>query len=663
MHQQRLTASSSPYLRQHAHNPVDWWPWCDEAFEEARRRDVPVFLSVGYAACHWCHVMAHESFEDTTTAALLNDNFVSIKVDREERPDIDNIYMQATLAMTGQGGWPMSVFLNHDRQPFHAGTYFPPEPRHGHPSFAQVLEAVVEAWRVRRVDVDSHAASLSEAISERSNLVLPRSVVTADVFELAAAAALGEFDELNGGFGNAPKFPPSPFLRAAIVCAEVAGGQPLFDMAEVTLERMARGGLYDQLGGGFSRYCVDAEWVVPHFEKMLYDNAQLLEVYSLWFARTNNPLARRIAAETADFMIRELQTVNGGFASSLDADSEGVEGKFYVWSQEEFRETFGDDAMAAAVMFNVSSDGTFEHGLSTLQLLVDPEDEAEFESWRQRLFEARSSRVRPERDDKVITSWNGLAIAALAKAGVILEREDLIAAATAAADFILSRHLDSEGQPLRASLDGVVSDAHAVLDDFSHLAYGLLTLHQVTGRADLYLASERLLESIISEFADADGTLFEARAANDLIARLKQPQDGAEPSGWFMAAEAMLQFAALSGEAVWRARAEVLLRVVGPMARHPRVTGTGLAAAARLLATPQEVALVGDVSDPTLKAMRREVVVNSQPGTVFIVGMEQSLPLLKGRQMINGKATAYVCENFVCNLPAQSLEELRKQLA
>src|SRR4051812_3372311 len=408
----RLASATSPYLLQHADNPVDWWEWSPEAFAEARSRDVPVLLSVGYAACHWCHVMAHESFEDESTAAYMNKHFVNVKVDREERPDVDAVYMQATTAMTGQGGWPMTLLLTPDGEPFFAGTYFPDRPRHGQPAFRQVLEALTDAWRTRGEEVARVAASLREHLASTSSTYggLAPAPITAEVLDPAVATLAEEFDPGWAGFGGAPKSPPSMVLEFLLRHGER-------EMLGATLEAMARGGIHDQLGGGFARYSVDSDWVVPHFEKMLYDNALLLRAYLHWWRVGGSPLAERIARETADFLLRDLRTAEGGFASALDADTDGVEGLTYSWNRAQLAEVLGPDAPAAAALFEVTDEGTFEHGSSTLQLLHDPADPAQWADLRARLLAARTLRPQPARDDKVVTAWNGLAIAGLAEAG------------------------------------------------------------------------------------------------------------------------------------------------------------------------------------------------------------------------------------------------------
>src|SRR5215470_5858414 len=411
----RLASSTSPYLRQHAGNPVDWWPWCDEAFEQARRRGVPVLLSVGYAACHWCHVMAHESFEDEATAAQMNAGFVNIKVDREERPDVDSVYMDATQAMTGHGGWPMTCFLTPQGEPFYCGTYFPPTPRGGMPSFRDLLAAITDAWAKREDEVRAAAGRIAGQLGGREWRFEPMTV-DAGRLDAAAAALAGEFDKEHGGFGDAPKFPPSMLLAFLLRHHERTGSRLALDMVELTAERMARGGMYDQLAGGFARYSVDGAWVVPHFEKMLYDNALLLRAYAHLARLTGSPLAERVTRETAEFIVRDLGTARGAFASSLDADTDGVEGLTYVWTPGQLIDVLGpDDGRWAAELLAVTSAGTFEHGSSVLRLPVDPDDQQRFARVRARLLDARAGRPQPDRDDKVITAWNGLAITALAE--------------------------------------------------------------------------------------------------------------------------------------------------------------------------------------------------------------------------------------------------------
>jgi len=516
----RLGGATSPYLLQHADNPVDWWEWGTEPFTEARRRDVPVLLSIGYAACHWCHVMAHESFEDDATAAYLNEHFVSIKVDREERPDVDAIYMNATQAMTGHGGWPMTVVLDHDAQPFFAGTYFPDRPRGGQPSFPQVLEALTDAWTQRRDQVGQVAGQLREHLNQA--LATAPAPIGPDVMSGAVATLGREFDGI--GFGTAPKFPPSMVLEFFLR----ESSPDALGMAGATLEAMARGGIHDQLAGGFARYSVDAGWVVPHFEKMLYDNALLLRVYSEW----DTDLGRRAAEGIADFLLAELRTDEGGFASALDADSEGAEGTFYVWSPAQLTDVLGeDDGRWAAEVLSVTETGTFEHGTSTLQLLRDPDDPARWADVRRRLLAARAGRERPARDDKVVAAWNGLAISGLARAGTLLDRPDLVEAASRAAELLHGLHT-ADGRLRRVSRDGVVGAPSGVLEDYGCVASGYLDLLQATGDAVWLARAEALIEVALARFGADDGGFFDtADDAESLVARPRDPSDNASPSG------------------------------------------------------------------------------------------------------------------------------------
>ncbi|MCH9851245.1 MAG: thioredoxin domain-containing protein, partial [Actinomycetia bacterium] len=479
----RLSDATSPYLLQHAQNPVEWWEWGEDAFDEARRRGVPIFLSIGYSACHWCHVMAHESFEDETIAAHVNENFVAIKVDREERPDIDAVYMDATVAMTGHGGWPMTVFLDHDARPFFAGTYFPPAPRHQMPSFPQVLQAIVDTWTTRRTEVEESSQRIVEVLSKRQWDVGDSAVPTLEQLDAAVSSLLNDFDDSHGGFGPAPKFPPSMVLEFLIGYQALPGaahGESAHRMVERTLTAMARGGMYDQLGGGFARYSVDEQWTVPHFEKMLYDNALLLRVYLHWWRLAGSSLAERVVRETAEFLLRDLRTPEGGFASALDADSEGVEGKFYAWTPRQLVDCLGEtDGAWAAQVLSVTDTGTFEHGTSTLQLLDDPDDLARWESVRERLWRGRENRVHPGRDDKIVAAWNGMAIAALAEAGQLLDEPSWVEAATGAGDLLIAVHLGAAGDDrlCRTSRAGRPGSNLGVLSDYAGVAEGLLVLH------------------------------------------------------------------------------------------------------------------------------------------------------------------------------------------
>ncbi|MEV7240000.1 thioredoxin domain-containing protein [Streptomyces sp. NPDC093248] len=671
----RLAGTTSPYLLQHADNPVDWWPWGPEAFEEAKRRDVPVLLSVGYSACHWCHVMAGESFEDRATADYLNEHYVSVKVDREERPDVDAVYMEAVQAATGQGGWPMTVFLTPDAEPFYFGTYFPPEPRHGMPSFRQVLEGVRQAWADRRDEVGEVARKIVRDLSQRE-LGHQGAEPPGEQEQAQALLALTrEYDPQRGGFGGAPKFPPSMVLEFLLRHHARTGAEGALQMASDTCERMARGGIYDQLGGGFARYSVDRDWIVPHFEKMLYDNALLCRVYAHLWRATGSELARRVALETADFMVRELRTDEGGFASALDADSDDgsgnhVEGAYYVWTPGELREALGQEAELAAQYFGVTEEGTFEHGRSVLQL---PQTEGVFDaeqvaSVKERLLARRALRPAPGRDDKVVAAWNGLAIAALAETGAYFDRPDLVRAAVAAADLLVRVHLDEHAHLARTSRDGRVGPNAGVLEDYADVAEGFLALASVTGEGVWLDFAGLLLDQVPARFGDpAGGALYDTAAdAEQLIRRPQDPTDNATPSGWSAAAGALLGYAAHTGSEAHRTAAERALGVVkalGP--RVPRFIGWGLAAAEALLDGPREVAVVGpSLTDEATAALHRTALLGTAPGVVVAAGTSggEEFPLLAGRPLVDGRPTAYVCRNFTCDAPTTDPERLGRAL-
>jgi hypothetical protein len=687
----RLKDATSPYLLQHAENPVDWWPWSDEAFAEAERRDVPVLLSVGYAACHWCHVMAHESFEDPATAALMNEHLVAIKVDREERPDVDAVYMTATQAMTarpgrpGQGGWPMTVFMTPEREPFYCGTYFPRQ------NFQQLVLGVSNAWRSDRDSVQEQARYAAEALASNASATAralregagsgflggPRGATApgelselgpalAALTDAAVASLTGDVDEQYGGFGRAPKFPPSMVLEFLLRHAARTGSASARRMTEQTLEAMARGGMYDQLGGGFARYSVDAGWVVPHFEKMLYDNALLARVYAHSWRRTGSPLARRIAAETCDWMLRELRTPQGGLAASLDADSEGEEGRFYVWTPGQLAGTLGpQDAAFAASVFGVTGPGTFERGRSVLQRRAEPADPGRFESVRAALLAARGHRVRPGRDDKVVAAWNGLAIAALAETGLILDRDDLVSAAQDSARLLARVHL-SGGHLARSSRDGTAGASAGVLEDYACVAEGFAVLSGVTGEARWLTLAGELLESVLTSFSDGNGGFYDtATGAERLIYRPADPADNATPSGTFAAAGALLSYAALTGSARHREAAVAALQVLPALAgRYPRAAGWGLAVAEAVLAGPAEIAVVGPPGEPT-RDLHRTAMLAAPPGAVFALGdgTAAAVPLLAGRGLVDGGPAVYVCRNFACQLPVTDPAELRAMLS
>jgi uncharacterized protein len=769
----RLRQATSPYLLQHADNPVDWWPWSDEAFAEARRRGVPVMLSVGYSACHWCHVMAHESFEDGPTAALMNENLVAIKVDREERPDVDAVYMTATQAMTGQGGWPMTVFMTPEREPFYCGTYFPRE------QFQRLIMGVVNAWRKDPGDVASQARQIAAALAERAGSV-PGGMLAegqpdgaapgAEQLDRACADAIAglaaSYDARRGGFGGAPQFPPSMVIEfllrhhertegtsahpageaavtaGAVVAAgsavtgdaaasgdapaagdgDAAGGPapaggPALSMAVGTAEAMARGGLYDQLGGGFARYSVDANWVVPHFEKMLYDNALLARAYAHLWRRTGSALAGRVAAETCAWMIRELGTAQGGFAAALDADSEGEEGKFYVWTPDQLRAVLGPaDGEYAAQAFGVTDAGTFERGSSVLQLRADPADPERMARIKDLLLTARAERVRPARDDKVVAAWNGLAIAALAEAGLLLSRPEFTAAARSAAGLLAGTHLTA-GRLARTSRDGIAGPSAGVLEDYACVADGFIALAGVTGEARWLDLAGELLATSLDRFGDPSGGFYDtADDGEALIYRPADAADGPSPSGTFALAGALLSYAALTGSARHReAAAGALVALPAIAARYPRAAGSGLAVAEALLSGPVEIAIVGPPGDERTAELHRTALLAAPPGAVIAVGAPgnesggiggqagsgdghgarmaggaggqadsgdgddgrtaggagaagapvggQPIPLLAGRGLVDGRPAAYVCRDFACRLPVTEPSELRSVLA
>jgi len=664
----RLGSSTSPYLLQHADNPVDWWPWSGDAFAEAARRDVPVLLSVGYAACHWCHVMAHESFEDAETAALLNDHLVAIKVDREERPDVDSVYMTATQAMTGQGGWPMTVFMTPGKEPFYCGTYFP------RAQFQQLILAVSRAWRTQRSDVEGQARHIAKALAANAEATTQalRGAASEELADVATSSLSGlerDYDAANGGFGGAPKFPPSMVLEFLLRHHERTGSPDALAMAAGTMDAMARGGMYDQLGGGFARYSVDASWGVPHFEKMLYDNALLARAYGHHWRRSGSELAARVVSDTCDWMLRELRTAEGGLAASLDADSAGEEGKFYVWTPAQLEEVLGaDDAGFAAAAYGVTPEGTFERGASVLRLRADPADPERFARIRSALLAAREERVRPGRDDKVVAAWNGLAISALAEAGLLLDRPELIAAATGAAELLATVHL-GDGRLIRTSRDGVAGAGAGALEDYACVAEGFLTLSGVTGQARWVGLAGELLDFALSAFGDGAGGFYDTAADDEsLIFRPADAADNATPSGTFAVAGALLSYAALTGSARHREAAGAALGVLpGIAARFPRAAGAGLAVAEALIAGPSEIAIVGPAGDARTVGLHRTALLAAPPGAVLALGdgspAAETIPLLVGRGLVAEAPAAYVCRDFTCRTPVTTPDQLREILA
>ncbi|MCO1598727.1 thioredoxin domain-containing protein [Micromonospora sp. RHAY321] len=675
----RLATATSPYLLQHADNPVDWWPWCDEAFAEAKRRDVPVLISVGYAACHWCHVMAHESFENEHVGALLNDDFVSIKVDREERPDVDAVYMTATQAMTGQGGWPMTVFATPDGTPFFCGTYFP------RANFVRLLQSVATAWRDQREEVLRQGSAVVEAIGGAQAVGGPSAPLDAPLLDTAAATLASEYDATNGGFGGAPKFPPHMNLLFLLRHHQRTGDPRSLEIVRHTAEAMARGGIYDQLAGGFARYSVDAHWTVPHFEKMLYDNALLLRVYTQLWRLTGDPLARRVARDTARFLADELHRPGDGFASALDADTEGVEGLTYAWTPAQLVEVLGEeDGRWAADLFAVTEEGTFEHGMSVLRLARDVDDVApEIRvRWQQvvgRLLAARDSRPQPARDDKVVAAWNGLAITAIAEFQQVAalyaspqdEDANLMEGVVIVADGAMrdtAEHLASvhlvDGRLRRVSRGGVVGAPAGVLEDYGSVAEAFCALHQLTGEGRWLTLAGGLLDTALEHFAAPGGAFYDtADDAERLVTRPADPTDNATPSGRSALVAGLVAYAALTGETRYREAAETALGTVAPIVgRHARFTGYAATVGEALLSGPYEIAVATDdpTGDPLVAAARR----HAPPGAVVVAGRpdQPGVPLLADRPLVDGRSAAYVCRGFVCQRPVTSVEELVAEL-
>jgi len=661
----RLAAETSPYLRQHKDNPVDWFSWGEEARSRSQVQDRPLLVSVGYSACHWCHVMERESFEDPEIAALMNERFVCVKVDREERPDIDAICMQACQAMTGQGGWPLNTFMTPQGIPFHAGTYFPPAPRHGLPSWRMVLLAVADAWEKRRDEILGQGAQMRRSLGASARLEPSAEPIRESALAGAVSALGGSYDSVNGGFGSAPKFPPASTIEFLLARGER-------EMSLATLRAMAAGGIYDQVGGGFSRYAVDATWTVPHFEKMLYDNALLAPAYLHGYQVSGEDRFRRVCCETLDWALREMRGPEGGFYSALDADSEGAEGKFYVWGVQELREVLGSPQLAEAAIayFGASERGNFERGLNVLEGRgAEPERLPEI---RCKLYGVRSERVWPGLDDKRLTSWNALMISALALAGATLQRADYVQAATECADFVLRELRDARGRLLRTWKDGG-GRLGAYLEDHAFLLQALIALYEATFDPRFYREATALADTMIERFADPErGGFFSTAAEHEqLAARRKDMEDSPIPSGSSAAAFGLLRLAALSGEADYERHAVGVLRLLHPLAlRHPHAFGHLLAAADFHLAPVKEVAIVG--SGEEARALERIVRGRFRPHVVLAGGDGDAsaregegagvalagVPLLAGREPVDGHAAAYVCEHFTCKAPVTTPEEL-----
>jgi uncharacterized protein len=621
----RLAAATSPYLLQHAGNPVDWYEWGEEALARARTEDKPILLSIGYAACHWCHVMAHESFEDAATAAEMNELFVNVKVDREERPDLDAVYMDAVVALTGHGGWPMTVFLTPEAEPFYGGTYFPPAPRHGLPSFRQVLEAVASAYRERRTDVQRSAAELVTAVRSSSEGRPSVEPLTDSILSQAVHNLRRTFDAAHGGFGGAPKFPPASVLELLLRRGEL-------DMVRTTLDAMAAGGMYDLVGGGFHRYSVDDDWLVPHFEKMLYDNALLVSAYLHGWVVTGEERYRLVVEETCDYLLRELALPEGGFASSQDADTDGVEGLTYTWTAEE--------GVPAELL------RPFEHGRSIVRGELDPE-------LRVRLLEDRSRRPQPARDDKAVAAWNGLALAALAETGRRLASNTVLRAAERLGDFLLTELSTPDGRLYRTWRGGRAT-IPGYLEDYADVAHGLYELHVATGDLRWLEEANRLARLAVDLFADAErgGFFMTARDAEQLVTRKKDLDDNPVPSGNSMLAFLLLRLARIYGDDALEQRAAGVLRLLHPNLSHiPSAFGWALCALDLYLSPPRELAIVGAPDDP----LARAALEPFDPNAVVAFGPSETVPLLAGKTRVDGKPTLYVCERFACRAPVTEL--------
>jgi uncharacterized protein YyaL (SSP411 family) len=652
----RLAEETSPYLLQHRDNPVDWYPWGPEALERAREEDRPILLSVGYSACHWCHVMERESFEDPETAAYMNEHFVSVKVDREERPDVDAIYMEAVQQISGHGGWPMTVFLDPDGVPFYGGTYFPPDESRGMPSFRMVMEAVVHAFETQREELRERAPRVRESLSAIGN-VEPRGDLPGDAdLEQAVQRLLAAADRHHGGFGGAPKFPPASSLELLMARGET-------EVVERTLDGMLAGGIYDQLGGGFARYSVDAIWLVPHFEKMLYDNALLARAYLHGWQLLGHERYRRVCEETLDWMLREMRGPEGGFFSALDADSEGEEGKFYVWTPEEIREVLGEKAGPLIARYGVTERGNFE-GKNILHLAQGPEapEPEGLGEMREALLEARSQRVWPGLDDKRLASWNALAIAAFADAGAVLGRADYLDAARACAEFVLGQLRDESGNLLRTYKDGR-AHLNAYLEDHAFLLEALLALYESTFEERWFAEAQALADTTVERFGDPERGGFYSTSGDheELIARRKEVGDHPIPSGNSSAAMGMLRLAALTGERRYEeAGTGVFALFANPAVQHPDAFAHMLCALDLHLSPSREVALVGDDLGELAAVVRERPLFH----LVLAGGPEGSEqpPLLANRTTADGRPAAYVCENFSCQLPVTTPEELRKLL-
>jgi uncharacterized protein YyaL (SSP411 family) len=684
-HTNRLSLETSPYLLQHAHNPVDWYPWGPDALTRAKLLDRPIFLSIGYAACHWCHVMERESFEDEATASFLNGRFIAIKVDREERPDLDQIYMAAVQSMTGGGGWPMSVFLTPEGRPFYGGTYFPDSPRHGLPSFRQVLEGIDRAWRERRSELESAGVRLVESLAAQSRLPAVQEPPGPALMETATTLIEQSFDTSTGGWGGAPKFPQPMTVELLLRRAAAGDARPLA-VARRTLDRMADGGIHDQLGGGFHRYATDAVWLVPHFEQMLYDNAQLARAYVHAWALTGEPRYRDVAVGTLDYVLRELTTADGAFAASQDADTDGVEGATFTWRADEIRTVLGDDAPLLMTAYGVSDGGNWEgvtilsrvrpaSELAKLYRISPKEAESGLARARERLLAERARRAQPARDDKALAAWNGLAIGALGDAARLLGAageaaltERYRAAAVRAAEVILGGLLGPDGRLGRSWKDGR-SSGQGVLEDYADLAEGLLALYAATFDERWFSVARTLADAILDRFADPGGGFFDTATDHErLVTRPKDVQDNATPSGGAVATIVLLRLAAYTGEGRYRQAAERAITTVTPFAvRYPTAFAMWLQAVDLSLADIAEVAVVGELDDPDTRALLDVAAGGYAPSRVVaaspLEGRVSAIPLLHDRPRLRGRPTAFVCRGFACQTPVTDPDALREQLA
>lgn len=656
----KLIGETSPYLLQHAHNPVEWYPWGDEAFAKAKAEDKPLLVSIGYSACHWCHVMEHESFENEAIAAIQNEHFVNIKVDMEERPDVDQIYMNFVQITTGRGGWPMNVFITPEKLPFFGGTYFPPGPRHGMPSWPQILQSIAEAWSERRDELMHSANDILGELRRLSITEMPSGGIDESLLDAAFQHFVRNFDPANGGWGGAPKFPQAMSMEFLLRYWKRTGNENALEMVRHTATKMANAGIYDQLGGGFHRYATDAIWLVPHFEKMLYDNAQLIRIYLHLYQITREDFFKRIAVETLEYVRREMLDGSGAFYSTQDADSEGEEGKFFVWTPEEIESVLGKDEAASFVeYFDITKSGNFEG--SNIPNIKAPQQDGSIPpglvASRERLFAEREKRIKPFRDEKVLSAWNGLMLSAFAEASAILENDDYLEIAKRNADFLLSE-MSKGGRLFRTWKDGKAK-LNGYIEDYANIADGLIELYQVSGEEKYLSEAKNLADAMITEFWDEEngGFFFTSNDHEELIVRNKDLYDNATPSGNSVAADVMLRIAKFYGEEKYERFASTVLRLASSqIKRFPGGFGRMLSAAEFCVAESKEIAIVGEKGNDLARAVFSEYL----PFKVIAMSATGSeLPLLKGRGKLGDEATAYVCRDFVCERPVTDVESLK----